>query len=252
MEQLTYKLDIYEGPLDLLLDLIAKNKLDIADIPIALICDQYMAYIEQARAMDMELAGEFIVMASELLYIKSKVLLPHTDPVEEDPRASLTEMLLLYKQAKDAAEQLAPMYSVYGGRLEKEEDEVRGATELPDGLSPELLRRAIHAVSARLSELEAAHSRNLSPLVREAVVPVSEKIEEIVHTLKKKPTTLRSFLNSARTRSSLIAMFMALLELIKEHTVILQSKDEDAGNIGDDVLLHLNDSTDLRIPTTEF
>lgn len=100
MEQLTYKLDIYEGPLDLLLDLIAKNKLDITDIPIALICDQYMAYIAQARAMDMELAGEFIVMASELLYIKSKVLLPHTDPEEEDPRTSLSEMLLLYKQAK--------------------------------------------------------------------------------------------------------------------------------------------------------
>ena len=76
MEKLTYKLEVYEGPLDLLLDLIDKNKIDIMNIPIALICDQYMEYIEQARAMDLELAGEFIVMASELLYIKSKMLLP--------------------------------------------------------------------------------------------------------------------------------------------------------------------------------
>lgn len=252
MEQLTYKLDIYEGPLDLLLDLIAKNKLDITDIPIALICDQYMAYIAQARAMDMELAGEFIVMASELLYIKSKVLLPHTDPGEEDPRASLSEMLLLYKQAKDAAQHLAPMYSAYGGRLEKEEEEIRGSNELPNDLSPELLRRAVLAVSVRLAELEAAQTRNLSPLVREAVVPVSEKIEEIVHKLKKKPATLRSFLCRAQTRSSLIAVFMALLELIKEHTIVLLDGDTDAGNIGDGVLLRLDDAADLRIPASEF
>ena len=100
MEQLTYKLEIYEGPLDLLLDLIEKNKIDIMNIPIALICDQYMAYIEQARSMDLELAGEFIVMASELLLIKSKMLLPRIEPDEEDPLASLAEALLIYKQAK--------------------------------------------------------------------------------------------------------------------------------------------------------
>ena len=106
MEKLTYRLEVYEGPLDLLLDLIAKNKIDIMNIPIALICDQYMQYITEAQAMDMELAGEFIVMASELLYIKSKMLLPRAEPDEEDPRASLAEALLLYKQAKEAAEQL--------------------------------------------------------------------------------------------------------------------------------------------------
>ena len=82
MEKLTYRLEVYEGPLDLLLDLIAKNKIDIMNIPISLICDQYMQYITDARAMDMELAGEFIVMASELLYIKSKMLLPRAEPDE--------------------------------------------------------------------------------------------------------------------------------------------------------------------------
>ena len=78
MEAITYRLDQFEGPLDLLLNLISKNKVSIADIPIAMICDQYLEYIRAAQSMDMELAGEFIVMASELMRIKSSMLLPRT------------------------------------------------------------------------------------------------------------------------------------------------------------------------------
>ena len=252
MEQLTYKLEIYEGPLDLLLDLIDKNKIDIMNIPISLICDQYMAYIEQARAMDLELAGEFIVMASELLYIKSKMLLPRVEPDEEDPRASLAEALLIYKKAKEAAELLAPMYSSYSGRTEKEEDEVKTPNEVPEGLSPELLKKALSVVSIRLHELEAAHSRNLSPLVKGEVVPVSDKIHEIVHSLKKKPTTLLHVMRSASSRSALIATFMALLELIKERTILLYEEDNDTGNIGDSVMLSFNEEADGHLPITEF
>ena len=221
MEKLTYRLEVYEGPLDLLLDLIAKNKIDIMNIPIALICDQYMQYITEAQAMDMELAGEFIVMASELLYIKSKMLLPRAEPDEEDPRASLAEALLLYKQAKEAAEQLLPMYAQYSGRLEKDEDEIKAANEAPEGLSPALLQRALGVLAIRLREIEAAHARNLSPLVKEEVVSVSEKIGEIVVHLKKKKSSLSAVLRSARTRSALIATFLALVDLIKEATVLL-------------------------------
>ena len=76
MEQITYKIDQFEGPLDLLLTLITKNKIDIADIPIALICDQYMEYISTMQKLDMELSSEFIVMAAELMVIKSRMLLP--------------------------------------------------------------------------------------------------------------------------------------------------------------------------------
>lgn len=252
MEQLTYRLEVYEGPLDLLLDLIAKNKIDIMNIPVALICDQYMQYIADARAMDMELAGEFIVMASELLYLKSKMLLPRAEPDEEDPRTSLAEALLLYKQAKEAAEKLVPMYAQYSGRVEKDEDEIKTSNEVPEGLSPELLHKALGVLAIRLREIEAAHSRNLSPLVKEEVVPVSEKIDEIVVHLKKKKTSLSHVLRSAKTRSALIATFMALLELIKERTVLLTGGDEDSGNVGDDVILQLSDAENIRIPTTEF
>lgn len=252
MEQLTYKLEIFEGPLDLLLNLIDKNKIDIMDIPISLICDQYMEYIEQARAMDLELAGEFIVMASELLYIKSKMLLPRTVPDEEDPRANLAEALLIYKKAKEAAELLAPMYSFYSGRTEKEEDEIKAPNEVPEGLSPDLLKKALGVVSIRLRELEAAHSRNLSPLVKGTVVSVSDKISEIVVHLKKKPQSLLSIMRTASSRSALIATFMALLELIKEHTVMIFEDDTESGNLSNTVMLKFNEDSDGHLPVTEF
>ena len=79
IEQLTYRLEQFEGPLDLLLTLISKNKVSITDIPIAMICDQYMQYIDEAREMNLEIASEFIVMASELMLIKSRMLLPHEE-----------------------------------------------------------------------------------------------------------------------------------------------------------------------------
>lgn len=100
MEDLTYHLQTFDGPLDLLLALIRKNKVEITDIPISLICDQYMAYLSEAEAMDLDLTSEFIVMASELMLIKSKMLLPRTEPEEQDPRAGLAEALLKYQQAK--------------------------------------------------------------------------------------------------------------------------------------------------------
>ena len=91
MSDLNFRLEVFEGPLDLLLSLIAKNKVDIYDIPIALILDQYMEYIEQMRQMDMEIAGEFIVMAAELMLIKSRMLLPRPETEEKDEEASEEE-----------------------------------------------------------------------------------------------------------------------------------------------------------------
>ena len=124
MDAVTYRLEQFEGPLDLLLTLIQKNKVSITDIPIALICDQYIEYIEKAQELDMEIASEFIVMASELMLIKSKMLLPKTDEDEEDPRMTLTDALLRFQQAKEAATKLAPLYSYYSARIVKDTDEI--------------------------------------------------------------------------------------------------------------------------------
>ena len=124
MEALTYRLEAFEGPLDLLLSLIQKNKVEISDIPISLICDQYMAYITEAERLDMDLASEFIVMASELMLIKSRMLLPKVEEEEEDPRANLAETLLKYQQAKAAAAMLGKAYPIFSGRMVKDTDEI--------------------------------------------------------------------------------------------------------------------------------
>ena len=91
---ITYHIEQFDGPLDLLLTLIQKNKVNIEDIPIALICDQYLEYMKEAQNLDMELAGEFIVMASELMLIKSRMLLPRVTENEKDPRRELADALL--------------------------------------------------------------------------------------------------------------------------------------------------------------
>ena len=109
-EQITYRLDDFEGPLDLLLALIDKNKVDIADIPIASIFEQYMEYINEARELNLDVACEFIVMASTLMLIKSKMLLPRDPEKEEDPRQELVDALRIYQKAKEdakAAKELA-------------------------------------------------------------------------------------------------------------------------------------------------
>ena len=116
LEPLTYRIDQFEGPLDLLLALIQKNKVSITDIPIVMICDQYMEYLAESERMDLEIASEFIVMASELMFIKSRMLLPHEEGTENDPRREIANALLLHQQAKAAAQELRPMYEMYSGR----------------------------------------------------------------------------------------------------------------------------------------
>ncbi|MFR5889979.1 MAG: segregation and condensation protein A [Lachnospiraceae bacterium] len=122
--ELSYKLETFEGPLDLLLSLISKNKIDINDIPISLVCDQYMEYLAKAEAFDIELSSDFIVMASELMLIKSRMLLPRNEEEEEDPRAALAAAVLEYQRAKEASAMLGDLFSHYGLRMAKDTDEI--------------------------------------------------------------------------------------------------------------------------------
>src|SRR5262245_40897897 len=104
------KLDVFEGPLDLLLHLVKKDEVDLTDIPIAKITDQYMGYLELFQQLDLDVAGEYLVMAATLLHLKSRTLLPHEETLEEeegdDPRADLVRQLLEYQRFKEAAEML--------------------------------------------------------------------------------------------------------------------------------------------------
>lgn len=119
---LNFRLEAFEGPLDLLLSLIEKNKINIFDIPIALILEQYNEYIESAKLHDMNIAAEFIEMSARLIYIKCRMLLPR--PVGEDPREELVRDLLLYAQMKNAAAYFNERYEYFSDRYEKDPEAI--------------------------------------------------------------------------------------------------------------------------------
>ncbi len=218
MEQLTYRLDQFEGPLDLLLTLISKNKVSITDIPIAMICDQYIEYINEAQKMDPDIASEFIVMASDLMLIKSKMLLPHEEGTENDPRREIADALLLYQQAKLAAKEMRPMYEEFSGRFVKGTDDIPPEKGLPLNLDTELLIKALSSVMKRMKVAESfrAPSELVNPLIKHKVVSVEEKIEEICTLLEEREeASLFFLLKDADSRAELVARFMGVLELVK-------------------------------------
>jgi segregation and condensation protein A len=224
IEQLTYRLDQFEGPLDLLLTLISKNKVSISDIPIALICDQYMEYIDEARRMDLEIASEFIVMASELMLIKSRMLLPHEEGTENDPRREIADALMLYKQAKLAAEEMRPLYDKYSTRFVKGTDDIPPEKGLPLNLDPAMLIKALGSVMRRIkiSETERTPSELVNPLIKRRVVSVEEKIEQICTMLEEQEeASLFFLLKDSESRAELVARFMGILELIKLNRITI-------------------------------
>lgn len=224
MTELTYRLDQFEGPLDLLLTLISKNKVSITDIPIAIICDQYMEYINEAQKMDMDVASEFIVMASELMLIKSRMILPHEEGTENDPRREIADALLLYQQAKFAAKELRPLYEKYSDRYTKGTDDVPPEKGLPMNLSTDMLMRALGAVVRRLKVAQSERNATelVNPLIKHKVVSVEEKIIEICALLEDRPqASLFFLLKDAPDRAELVARFMGVLELIKTGRVLI-------------------------------
>ena len=224
IEQLTYRLDQFEGPLDLLLTLISKNKVSITDIPIATICDQYMQYIEEAQRLDADIASEFIVMASELMLIKSRMLLPHEEGTENDPRREIANALLLYQQAKQASKELRPMYDEFSGRYVKGTDDIPPEKGLPLNMDTALLMKALNAVMKRMKIAESAKTPTelVNPLIKHKVVSVEEKIEEICRALEEREeASLFFLLKDADSRSELVARFMGVLELIKIGRILI-------------------------------
>ncbi len=231
--ELSFHLEIYDGPLDLLLGLITKNKVDIYDIPIALILDQYLEYLDMMREMDMEIAGEFIVMAADLMLIKSRMLLPkpQIDGIEEeDPRAVLARALIEYKRAKEASVYLQDQYSIYAGRIAKEPEVLDTRSDLPEHIDIDLLSRAMQRAlikNSRLPELAKESEKAIRRLLAAKVVPVSAKIITVMKYLRQNGRcNFEDILLTAKSRSELIAIFSATLELLKVQRVIMENEDE--------------------------
>ncbi len=255
MERPTLKLEIFEGPLDLLLSLVQKNKMDIHDIQINIICEQYLQYLKAAEELEMTLVSDFILMASELMLIKSRMLLPREEE-KKDPREELATALLIYQQAKEASKTLLPYYAEFHGRWVKDEDEIRPDNSLPTGLDPEKLMKAFTMLITRAAAGEGAETTHIKPLIRKKVVSVGERINRTVSVLKKKKSaSIFEVLADSRTRGEIIASFLGLLELLKLKAVTItysDPTDEESGIIGYDILLSINEDFDFASIKNEY
>ena len=231
MEQLTYRIDQFEGPLDLLLTLIQKNKFDIADIPIAIICDQYMAYINEAASHDLEISSDFIVMASRLMLIKSRTLLPRDEKAEEDPREELARAVLEYAKAKEAAELFAGMYSMHSGRMVKDTDEIKPDKTLRDQ-DVSRLSAALSRVLSEVRTTEAAAVR-FTPLIKKRAVSATEKAEDVIKYMTERGVvTADALFRREETRSDIITVFLAILELLRRGRIHIVGDDCSADGGG--------------------
>ena len=231
MDAITYRLDQFEGPLDLLLTLIQKNKVSITDIPISLICDQYMEYITAAQELDMDIASEFIVMASELMLIKSKMLLPRDEEEEDDPRATLTDALLRYQQAKEAAAKLTPLYAYYSGRMVKDTDEISVDKSYVQDQDVTALCAAIRRIVAYNNALEKAATTTFTPMISKPIIPVEIKIVSILKSIEKRGiATLEDLIIDEVTLPDLIASFLGVLELVKIRKLLVEDDGEERDN----------------------
>lgn len=227
MEAIQYKLDTFEGPLDLLLALIAKNKVNIEDIPISLICEQYMEYIKAAQSLDMELAAEFIVMASELMLIKSRMLLPRPTAEAEDPRKVITDALLRYRQAKAAAVRMAEQYVIYSGRMVKDTDEISVDRTFVADQSVESLRLAMRRVRSYMDAMEDAKAHAFTPMISKRVVSVEMKIAGMLSRIRTTgQASLEELIGDEQTLPDLIAAFVGVLELVKIRRLLIDESDD--------------------------
>ena len=242
MTELTYRIDQFEGPLDLLLTLIAKNKIDIEDIPISLLCDQYLEYLDNCRSMDMDIASEFLVMASELVLIKTRCLLPAEEENAEDPRADLAQALLIYSRMKSASPVLLEFYDTFKDRFIKDTDEFPPDNSVPENQSIEKLIKAMRSVLANSKPDKSVESNTIRPLIKKNIFPISVKIEQIKNSFyTKKAVRFEDLFISSESKSEIIATFIAVLELIKSGFI---SFHEDRTDERCGIILDLNDEPD--------
>ena len=246
MSELVFKTGVYEGPLDLLLALIAKNKMNIFDIQICVIFDQYMAYVEEMKRMDMDVAGEFITMAAELMLIKSKMLLPKTD---EDPREELVRKLMEYKLAKEAAGWLSERAHEFGGRFEKETDEIKPDKNAALDLDAKLLTNALSRLLFKMAEKEKEEENTpielINPLIKKKIVSIPGRVLGVMRKMiKRRAVYFDEFFEDVTSRSALVATFYAILELLKAGRISLEREYSVDGV--ENILLTLNREHHIR------
>ncbi len=232
MDGINFKTENFEGPLDLLLHLIEKHKIDIYDIPIAELTDSYLEYLSILQDINIDGLSEFIVMAAVLIELKSRILLPtvEEEQEEDDPREELVRRLLEYRQYKEAAEELglidresrSPVYRSPDEKLKKEVLKINDVKDISDilfGADMDMLRRAFAEVM-KYKEVRIDKVRSGFDSVTRDPFTVENKIEHIKNILNlKKSVEFGELFAKRSSKSERIATFLAVLELIKSEYV---------------------------------
>jgi segregation and condensation protein A len=226
---LQFRLDHYEGPLDLLLDLIRKQEIDIRDIPIAKITKQYLASLDQARELDLDIGAEFIFMAATLIHIKSKMLLP-VDPAlkkdgeDEDPREELVQRLLEHERFRNAAEMLQQKRLIEENVWSNPQIKAFAAEDDNPGLAVTMF----DLVKAMGEILERVKSKPIYEVTDEEV-SVGDMVKHLCglleHSRRDKPLFILQVMEKQRTRRAMICLFLAVLEMVKLQAVEILQKD---------------------------
>lgn len=220
------KLDVFEGPLDLLLYLIKKNDIDICDIPIAEITEQYMEYIEMMKMLDLEIVGEFLVMAATLIQIKSRMLLP-PDPEqeeEEDPRDELVRRLEEYKIFKEIAEDLKIKEEARKDYFPRSVDEEWEKEIKEDSKEVYFEANLFDLINAFTKAISKVKQNNTYQVTKENFT-VEDKIHEVLHLLlHESQINLTAYVGKSRSKLEVVVTFMAILELIRLKEIKVMQK----------------------------
>ncbi|MBP9988475.1 MAG: segregation/condensation protein A [Ruminococcus sp.] len=226
MEAISYKLDVFEGPMDLLLHLISKHKIDINDIPILLLVEQYLDYVRQMQEENMDVASEFLEMAARLVYIKTVSLLPVHEEEAETLKEELKGELLEYQDCQIMAKKLSEQANGFDYHSRE-----------PEKFAPDMTYHRSHEPFELLKAYIAAvgrGKRNLPPpieafsgIVAHKIVPIRDRVTFIMHKLfKGKKQKFISFFDKAESRSEMVATFLAILSLTKDKKISLNNTDD--------------------------
>ncbi|MBQ1412487.1 MAG: segregation/condensation protein A [Clostridia bacterium] len=230
MEKLSYKLEVFEGPLDLLLFLISKNKLNIYDIPVAELLEQYMAHIDLMRMENMDVSSEFLTMASRLVYIKTAMLMPRKEEAEE-LKKELSGELVEYQLCKQMAGRLAEQAS-FDGFTRREMKIAHDMTYSRRHAPDELLKAYISAVGRGLRR-QPPSKENFRAIVGKKIVSVTERVGFVLKSIyQSRRLRFSALFERADSRSELIATFLAVLDLIRSRRV----------NMDDNGMMTINES----------
>ena len=225
--QLQYKLPVFEGPLDLLLTLISKNKIDIYDIQISELLDQYMEQIDNMREHQMDVASEFLTMASRLVYIKSVMLLPKYEEEAEELKKELSGQLLEYAVCREMAKKLGQIYDF--DRFFREPSPVEFDMTYNRQHPPEDIVKAYISAVGRVKRKLPPSEQAFSGIVAHKIVSVNSKIIHLMRRLRRgKKLEYHEIFEVCEGKSELVATFLATLELVKGKRIVIEGSGENA------------------------